>query len=223
MITANIYTRTLRLSTPEGFGTAFTIDVEGAQYLVTAKHVLPVSDPVTVELQFTDQRKVTVTLERADAEPSEADVSVLALPSPITPMYPIVPSLEGVVFTQDVYFLGFPFGLSLATQQGEEAAVFAFVKKAILSAAQWTSSGVHLLYLDGFNNPGFSGGPVVFTNQQTRVLHVAGVVYGYRGSQERVMVGERETPGYVLANTGIVLAVDIKHAVDAIRRRWVDR
>ena len=39
-IVSNVFTRVLLIKTPAGEGTAFTLDVDSRQYLVTAKHLV---------------------------------------------------------------------------------------------------------------------------------------------------------------------------------------
>jgi hypothetical protein len=91
----------------------------------------------------------------------------------------------------------------------------AFVKKAILSASVEVD-GLHVLLLDGFNNPGFSGGPVVYFTQDTNEPSICGVVSGYLPDQHPVKVGDVELDATVMQNTGIVIAYDIKHVTDVL-------
>jgi hypothetical protein len=67
--------------------------------------------------------------------------------------------------------------------------------------------------LDGHNNPGFSGGPVLFKEQEHGKLKVAAVVSGYRFANEPVYHGEQKLPVTYRYNTGIVISYGIKHAV----------
>ena len=39
-VTGNVLANTLLIRTPQGQGTGFTIDVDGRQYLITAKHMV---------------------------------------------------------------------------------------------------------------------------------------------------------------------------------------
>ena len=64
------------------------------------------------------------------------------------------------MYGQDVYFLGFPYGLHGDMSALSNDLPFPFVKKGIISL--FHNDGVNRIYLDGHNNPGFSGGPVVF-------------------------------------------------------------
>lgn len=81
-VTANVFERVLRVTCPDGsFGTAFTPDIEDAQFLVTADHVLP-PDPAEVQLanRF---RESTQTVRRLPGMRSGADMAVCRLDEPI--------------------------------------------------------------------------------------------------------------------------------------------
>jgi hypothetical protein len=213
-VTANIYERVMKLTTPNGSATAFTLEIDGRQYLITAKHAVPEADPVAMRLELRAE-VWECELTRLPGVTGDADIAVFALEQPMTPTLPTVPTLDGVMFSQDVYFLGYPYGLAMQMAPGVDT--YAFVKKAILSASNHTAEGGHVLYLDGFNNPGFSGGPMVFYHQQTNEPHIGAVVSGYRIDPQQVVLGdEQELELFVRANSGIVITYSIQHALDAI-------
>jgi hypothetical protein len=86
-----------------------------------------------------------------------------------------------MVLGQDVYFVGFPYAdPALATSTGA-AETIGFVRKAIWSA-QEKKDNYTRFYLDGRNNSGFSGGPVVYLQQGKPGydFKVAAVISGYR-------------------------------------------
>lgn len=90
----------------------------------------------------------------------------------------IVIGQKGIFVGQDVYSLGFPFGLATKFDKPIPTHI-AFIKKAILSAIDARPGSGHVLYLDGHNNPGFSGGPVIYANYNERErLEIAGVIAG---------------------------------------------
>jgi hypothetical protein len=74
--------------------------------------------------------------------------------------------------------------------------------------------------LDGINNEGFSGGPVVFrSGKQQKIM---GVISAWR--QEPVQVAyASSTPllpkATVRVNSGFIIAYDIHHAIKAINKR----
>ena len=73
--------------------------------------------------------------------------------------------------------------------------------------------GPTVIFLDGHNNKGFSGGPVLFKEQEHGELKVAAVVSGYRFSNEPVYQGDQELPVTYRYKTGIIISYGIKHAV----------
>ena len=73
-------------------------------------------------------------------------------------------------------------------------------------------------FLDGHNNPGFSGGPVVFCPPARKEFQVAAVVSGYRSARAPIRDDEdRDTEFHLRENTGIVVAYDVNEAVALIR------
>lgn len=216
--TSNVISRVFKIYGIEGHGTAFTIEVEDVQFLVTARHILPDSSHVTIGLEPPTGSRVNLTLARLDVQPLGADIAVLVLPEPISPTWDLVPTMDGSVQGQEVCFLGYPFDLALRSEMGGEMRTYPFVKGGILSAWAVSSSGIAQVFLDGMNNPGFSGGPVVFQNLGSGKLHVGAVIQGFRGDRASVMIGDTPTNGHVVANTGVVVATRINHAVEAIQR-----
>lgn len=79
------------------------------------------------------------------------------------------------------------------------------------------NQGINVFYLDGHNNPGFSGGPTVFTESDKNQYKVAAVVHGYSSTEEPIFQAGKETPMRWISNTGIVIDYDIRYAVEAIK------
>ncbi|MCA1648252.1 MAG: hypothetical protein LC797_23270 [Chloroflexi bacterium] len=118
---------------------------------------------------------------------------------------------------QDAYFLGFPLGLTFDI--GPE--YFPRVKRCTVSAMNQRLKDRSVLLLDGWNNPGFSGGPVVFRPSTAlgmqEPLRVAGVVTGYRTQKGGVSVAGKVVAGtYALMNSGIIIAEEITRVLEAI-------
>lgn len=207
MVPAQCYERVVRLNVPGGHGSGFTINRHGRQWLITAQHVVEGVAPADIEVIRRDGR-VDVSLEPVAAQEPGADVAVFLLGEEVTPDLSLFASSDGAVFSQDAYFLGFPYGLGLRTS----GITYPFVKKAIVSSFDREVAGVILWFFDGINNPGFSGGPVVFNRSGTNDWHVAAVVSGYRTERVAVHGGSGEVP----INTGIIVGYDICHAVAAM-------
>ena len=84
-----------------------------------------------------------------------------------------------------------------------------FVKKATMSLLDG-----EVFYLDGHNNPGFSGGPVVYIEPPSREYRVAAVVSAYRAEPQPIYAGSVEMPLTYRYNTGII----VTHAINAALR-----
>jgi hypothetical protein len=95
---------------------------------------------------------------------------------------------------------------------GKDGYPMPLVKRATVSALDQ-----HAFLLDGHNNPGFSGGPVVFSQPNTPVeLRVAAVISGFEAVEQPVFKGEEETAFTYRYNTGIIVAHDIRWAIAMI-------
>ena len=112
MIPTNVLQRTFRLRYGDNMGTGFTIDVDNRQYLITAHHVMPsvkANDSLLVH-HANQWKHLDITLVGHGGP--DFDVTVLALPVQLGPLHPLIPSSGGMALGQDVYFLGYPYGLS---------------------------------------------------------------------------------------------------------------
>ena len=157
-VTANILQRTFRIGYRGSAGTCFTIDVGGKRYLITAKHVVDgIQDDETVDISHNkDWLPVRVRLVGHGA--GDVDVTVLAPQMMFGAAHSLKHSTAGVVLGEDIYFLGFPYGLSMEVKTDLNAGFpLPLVKKAAVSALGLEDGPI---LLDGHNNVGFSGGPV---------------------------------------------------------------
>lgn len=200
-VTNRILQRTFRIRCGHETGTCFTVDVAKRRYLVTARHIAgAINHSTDIEIAHEGIWK-RLSVQLVGHGDGETDISVLApqqlfggsaplsLPAPMT-------------LAEDVYFLGFPFGMSIEMGHLNLNFPLPFVKKAILSAF-FTDKG--LVLLDGHNNPGFSGGPVVDSSGD----QVIGVISGYRRQRRAVLdSGENEGPYTYDMNTGIIYVWD---------------
>lgn len=243
---SNVFRRVLMIQAGESAGTGFTIDVDGRQYLITAKHVVSSLKPEDTILvrKGDDWDRVTVKIFRCD---DPIDIAVLVPPSQLTVSFPLEPTMTGLRYGQDMYFAGFPYGLLFMDGKNVNGLYpIPFLKKAIMSAST-NVNGAKVIFLDGHNNPGFSGGPIVYRDLDRRdfVYKVAGVVSAYRPELIPVVTPEEIEPGedttreeewrivrlksghlvrlkdtdqMVPTNSGIVIGYSITHAVELIRK-----
>ncbi len=214
--TGNVLSRVYQIKFNGEGGTAFVVDYEDRQYFVTARHIMAsAGDGATasVELQGFNEsmkaRPVTVLLGKNKC----VDVAVL-VPSEkkINAAEPI-PYPYKFAFGQEAYFLGFPYGLFTSINQGGAVALIkhAYVSARVRCTAIYRDGDADqdFLLLDGFNNPGFSGGPIVapdmfstFTNMRQQKL--IAVVSGFVSAA-------------AAANTGIIYATPIDKAVELMK------
>jgi hypothetical protein len=215
MITGNIIHRVFRISWNHSRGTAFAIEVDGREYLVTARHVVESITAIATIGVFRRNRFDDLGVKLVGLSSPEADIAVLAADMPLAvPNLPAEPSANGIVYGQDVYFLGFPYDFLGEVTLTPKGYPLPFVKKAIVSQMD-----LKTLMLDGHNNPGFSGGPVVFTAPGEKRQKIAGVISGYRCAPEPVFHGDLATQFTYRHNTGIIVANSIDAALELIRAR----
>jgi S1-C subfamily serine protease len=220
MVSSNALQRVFQLKCGDQLGSAFTIDVNKRQYLVTARHlVAALRDTGKIQLRKdADWFPVSVRVFFPGAK--SVDVAVLAPDRVVSPTHSL-PTEGNYFLSQDVYFLGFPYGMSIEGKTLNAGFPLPFVKKGLIAAFIDGDAGYQIIFVDGINNPGFSGGPVVYQNSETRALSVLGVVSGYRFQEDRVIQGANETPMSVRSNSGLLVAWSIKAALDLIERNPV--
>lgn len=215
MITTNVLSRTFHIKYGKGTGTCFTVDIDGKQYFVTAKHVVEnMKDGDEVELFHNGKwTKISVKLT---GHSSVSDVSVFSISHYIFG-FPLPAEMGGITYGQDLYFLGFPFGIKSNIGALNREFPMPLVKKGILSAIFLDQPGKYFL-IDGHNNPGFSGGPVVFKENNTNDFKVAGIISSYRYELENTYLNDNPTPIQIKTNTGIVIAYTIDNAKELIKK-----
>jgi trypsin-like peptidase len=244
---SNVLKRVVHIIVGQASGTAFSLDVDGRHYLITAKHVVATVKDAESTIQVCGDGgqcvDTPVSVLRC-ADP--IDIAVLVPRKLLTANFVLPADSAGMVLGQDVYFVGFPYSdpaLNTITPALEN---IGFVRKAVWSAQQRKGNAI-TMYFDGRNNAGFSGSPIVFLEQGKPGydFKVAGVVSGYRTDYTEVVtptpileaqVTDEDralnrvvkisdgtlrklvpTGKVVPGNTGIVIGYDIKHAVDLIR------
>ncbi len=94
---------------------------------------------------------------------------------------------------------------SLGTQT--EIGKIPFVKKAIISAFH-EENKVRIMLLDGHNNPGFSGGPVITYSEKMDKQFIVAIISGYINQPQSVNVtyGTVTNPLLINENSGIIIS-----------------
>lgn len=216
MITNNVILRTFFVQIASTVGTIFTIDKDGRQYLITAKHIAEKLDSSSEIKIYQEKQWKTLPVKLVGHCDGEIDISVLAASIQVSPTSPLEATSAGLIYGQDVYFLGFPYGMRGEIGKLNRNFPMPFVKKAIVSCIGFGRDVAQTIYLDGYNNPGFSGGPVVFKKPGYPDFIVASVISGFKSKEEKVYDGDQELALYYKYNTGIIVSYGIKHAVDVI-------
>ena len=218
MITLNVIQRIFHLRIGETTGTVLALDHGGRQYLVTASHLLEGMNNLDDVRFFHDGQWKVVPCEMVGNAP-DADTAVLAPGLQLAPSLLLEPTMGDIAYGQQVFFLGFPLGMMGSGDQMNRDFPFPLVKSGVLSGIEYGKPP--RLWVDGHNNPGFSGGPLIFIPPQEqfakgRAYRVAGIVSGYRLQGQPVYDQEGHQIGLSSENSGIVLAYGIQGALDLI-------
>ena len=213
MVTNNILQRTFRIIHGKSAATAFTIENKGIQYIVTARHLfkeIQNGSLITISI-LRNQEYIDYSARVMFHQNPNIDCAVL-ITSPytdVTERYTIECTLHGITLGQDVYFLGYPFEYDEVLKcLPQTTTPVPFVKKACLSGI---SEEYGTFFLDGINNPGFSGGPVCYNDPQTKSLKVAGLINCYRYIETPVYKNDKAVKNMTIReNTGIIYACSIQ-------------
>lgn len=215
-INSNICSRVLLLKINDSTATCFSIEHNNVQYLITARHVFEdFGFPCKLRIQiFNENRWKTLDVNIYYHSNNNIDIAVLHSEiQNITYKLPVECDCK-FILSQEMYFLGFPYGLSISNFDYNAGYPLPFVKKAIMSGTIYNGeTAIHVL--DGINNPGFSGGPVIYYSID-QTPHICGVISGYRYDRSHVLMDDNPTQLYVKENTGLILFYDINKAIEII-------
>lgn len=202
MITANIIQRVLMVKYGEQIGTAFTVEIDEKQYLISAKHIFKdLSKESKIEILKGGVWQ-TINVKPIFCENHWIDIIAFELDKDLTTTrkLPITLTLDQTGLSQDIYFLGYPYGIKHDYHSSDGFAL-PLVKKGIVSAINGD-----VVWCDGHNNPGFSGGPIVIKKGNSNDIQIISVISGYRNDNK---TGE---------NSGIFYGYSIDLIVNAIKK-----
>jgi hypothetical protein len=223
------------------------VDVDEREYWITAKHIITGAkhppfgtvDAKTVSLQILPQsnaKKEWVSVKFNVIDPGkDIDIVVLAPEKPLIvgPILSPRVTSHGTMLGGDCEFVGFPYGNGWATKirQGEMTRM-PFIKHCTISGL--INSPAVVWVLDGINNEGFSGGPVVVHTGAAQ--QIIAVISGFQPEPIEVVPASEgrpnaspapETPNapeshpreVALANSWLhFLRIDMTSAIDAIKK-----
>ena len=233
--TLNTMARVYMVRSPFGLATIFSVDVDNREYWITAKHVVTGAEhspygPVktkTVKLDLLDptsQEPHWIPEEFAVID-TDANVDIVALATSVVLLNqpgPVTASNGGETLGGECEFLGFPYGSGyVGVFDTGKKWLLPFVKHAYVSAI--IHDPVQVMILDGINNPGFSGGPVIVGGMDQQ--RIVGVISGYETDLAAVVPTLAVDPQTlrppkqgVRINNGFIIAYPIRYALDAIHK-----
>ena len=141
-----------------------------------------------------------------------------------------------------MYFVDYP----LVTRKGTNEQIFLrslpfsspemkevpFVKSGIVLAVDFSNPSAAVMFLDWYNNVGFSGGPIVVYHKETKLFQVVAVVSSYPWEKLPVItvpsssspkdgqppMEKEDESRFVQAHMGIVTGFSIHPMLEAIRK-----
>lgn len=216
MILSQITSRVINISFKNSSGTGFVFDRNNKQYILTARHIVN-------EIKRKDTLKVMnsgkwndISVELVGHAEQDQDLTVLKAYQRLNNL-PCPEVNSGLVYGQDVFFLGFPYGMNMEVPENNGWPA-PFVKKATVSAMYVNFEGKIVTILDGINNKGFSGGPVICQNPFSQQLSLenqtlVGLVSAYRFDEENIhfRAGQEINMTDLLyrTNTGLIIITNI--------------
>ena len=217
-VPAEILQRTVLIKVGSAYATAFSLDYEGKLYLVTARHVVAALPDTNATLQVKQGDKWAELHTKRTLYPpaKEVDIAVFETGEKVTTPFQVTAVRKGVgaALGQQVWFLGYPWGMGSRFMNGE----IPFVKRGTMSAVDHSNPDAVIVYIDGFNNPGFSGGPIIYWDLATHTYGILGVIKGFRDDTAKLMVNGAQVDTELVVNSGILVGYSIQHAIQAIEQ-----
>lgn len=208
--------RTVNLSYGTQLATGFIVTHKGLNFIVTVKHI------------FKGSEKDVVAAIRSDTTWRKISGSIHFHINPLIDIAVIKPdNLEvagGIPLTESSvalgdrgFFLGFPYGMRTTDKESlNNGLPFPLIKGAVLSGLS-IENGVQVYFLDGHNNPGFSGGPVFFNDRTpngNKGLQLVAVISAYINQKNQLTTPMGNFDYF--ENSGIVIATASNHILEII-------
>jgi hypothetical protein len=209
-VPTNVLFNVFQIKIGENLGTAFEMRVDGRVYLITAKHMVHdlKADGTPEKIEVRKFRELEAILEwkqvivKIFACDDPVDIAVLVPSEVLRDFPPLEPMPDDMALGQEGFFLGFPLGIASPTEGDNAPFPMPFVKRGNLSSIRYDKQA-DIMYFDGYNNHGFSGGPVVYQDHRYRdpsdptgtKFYVAGVVTGFIPELAKTANWRRAKPG----------------------------
>lgn len=215
-----IFETTLKIFYGDNTGTCFIINHNSKQFLITAKHLFP---------NIINNTEISIKVEGASInlnlnakllihKINAIDIAVLEIEEIYFGEVLVLRNTDSFHIGQECLFLGFPLYafLSSSTSIGNVA----LVKKAIVSA-RLIQDDVTKILLDGHNNPGFSGGPIITHNGKASEQFIIGVISGYfiQENKTEIKIDDKEYELMRNSNSGIIITYPSEYIVEIIESK----
>lgn len=186
-MTGDILNKVFKISldtTLNNTATAFLIENTGEIFMVTARHVFPASLNSKSKIRlFVKEDKKWNYMDGTVLHHNnpKVDISIIRVfeGQKTTIKNDFILSMRNLIYGDEGYILGFPYNLS--TDILDREFPLPLIKK-VINSGTIIEEGVQMIFLDGHNNPGFSGGPIVFKNHSKsngHVWQIVGVISAY--------------------------------------------
>lgn len=136
-VTSNVFERVLNVrvnldADHNETATAFTVDVDGKEYLITAKHVVKhLKDDGTIYVYMNHGwSAIHVKIFRCE---DPIDIAVLVPPRQLTVNFELPFEKTNFFYGQDAYFLGFPYGIRTDATGANGPYPLAVIKRGTIS------------------------------------------------------------------------------------------
>lgn len=215
------YTRVFRIRYNERVASSFIATHENRTILITSGHIIE-ENAKYIEIYLNGEFKKIEIKCMSNGYRDNIDAAVIIFDGINDFKNKTELNIEGLVVGQDVYFMGFPFDINSAFMPWAKEMPIPFVKKGIISSQDRITKEI---YIDGINNSGFSGGPIIYYDYKMKKHKFAGSISGFR--KEHFPVRDtnnffKDTNYMTEANSGIIHGVpesSIKSLIDKLRLR----
>jgi len=186
------------------FGTCFTANFRGKQYLITARHLLPATIKNGDTLQYKVFERLWKSYNSQVYLHADSTIDLAVIKSPggdlgynsfeIFSDTTVNKGKDILTIGCDFFFLGYPMGISYKW----DSLKYPLYKRCVLSATIDISRFLDVY--DGHNNAGFSGGPIVAYAEPQKKNYVFAVVSG------RIIETYKHGAKEITENSGIIIA-----------------
>ncbi|MBK8516556.1 MAG: trypsin-like peptidase domain-containing protein [Saprospiraceae bacterium] len=186
-MTSEILNKVFKISldtTSNQTATGFLVEDNGEIFMVTARHVFPSTFLSNIKSRIyvkEDNKWNYMDGTLFHHNNSKVDISIIRVfegqKTSIKNDFNL--SYKNLIYGDEGYILGFPYNLS--TDIWDREFPLPLIKR-VINSGTIIEDGIQLIFLDGHNNPGFSGGPIVFKNHSKSNGHmwqIVGVISAY--------------------------------------------